>query len=369
MKTLKKVMTVLSLCLICFNSNVFALYTGNVKDYDFVMNSDGENTITLTKYKGTSVINYFPDEIDETQRDQNTNRDVVIKRYYPTRIANTTYQDKKKLRDKIDILDNYVEIESATFKGAQNVQRGMIGVGIKKIPSECFSSAVNLKTVTGLKNVTSIDDEAFRGCTVLNSITLTDKLTNIGARAFYDCGELEISIFPDTITNIGDEAFAKCSKLSFSNLPSSVKTIGDRAFLNTKCSKTSITLPNELQSVGSEAFAGVSLKYVKVMGDNLPTIQPDTFDPSVTIVFPLGTKAKGTYINKGYGGYNIVEINYGDVNNDSIVNSTDAAMVLDMYKNDTPPEDETDMLKCDLDGNNIINSTDAAMILDIYKNN
>lgn len=369
MKSIRKIIIVLSLCFISLNTNAFAIYTSSTNEYDFVMNNDGENTITLTKYKGTSVINYLPDEIDETRVDPATNKQVVVKRYYPTRIAATTFSDKNKLRDRIDILDNYVEVESATFKEARNVQRGIIGTGIKIIPSQCFSNAVKLKTVTGLKNVTSIDDEAFKDCMLLESIALTEKITNIGARAFYNCNELEIPNFPNSITNIGDEAFYRCSNLSFSNLPTNIKTIGNRAFYNVKCTKSTIVLPNELETIGSEAFSRVGVKYVKIMDENLPTIQPDTFDASVKIVFPIGTKNSGTYLNKGYGGYNIVEVMYGDVNGDSIVNSTDAALVLDMYKNNSVPDDEEDMLKCDLDGNSIVNSTDAAKILDIYKNN
>lgn len=56
----------------------------------------------------------------------------------------------------------------------------------------------------------------------------------------------------------------------------------------------------------------------------------------------------------------------GDMNNDNFVNSTDAAMVLDCFKNNNATEE--DFARGDMDNNNMLNATDAAMILDIFKN-
>lgn len=71
--------------------------------------------------------------------------------------------------------------------------------------------------------------------------------------------------------------------------------------------------------------------------------------------------SKSTYVNK------LSEENRkGDMNVDGFINSTDAAIVLDLYKNDNAVE--TDYLRGDMDDNGVLNSTDAAMILDIFKN-
>ena len=61
----------------------------------------------------------------------------------------------------------------------------------------------------------------------------------------------------------------------------------------------------------------------------------------------------------------VYEILKGDINKDGFINSTDAAMVLDRYKDGNQTEE--DILIADMDENEILNSTDAAMILDIYK--
>ena len=56
----------------------------------------------------------------------------------------------------------------------------------------------------------------------------------------------------------------------------------------------------------------------------------------------------------------------GDVNLDGFINSTDAAYVLDKYKNEDA--NNQDLLYGDMNNDGILNSTDAAMILDIFKN-
>ena len=57
----------------------------------------------------------------------------------------------------------------------------------------------------------------------------------------------------------------------------------------------------------------------------------------------------------------------GDVNKDGVINSTDSAMVLDLYKNGNATEE--DYRLGDMDNNGVLNSTDSAMILDIFKSN
>lgn len=56
----------------------------------------------------------------------------------------------------------------------------------------------------------------------------------------------------------------------------------------------------------------------------------------------------------------------GDVNKDYYINSTDAAIVLDKYKDGNLTDEDFEL--CDMNDDKIINSTDAAIILDIYKN-
>ena len=93
---------------------------------------------------------------------------------------------------------------------------------------------------------------------------------------------------------------------------------------------------------------------------------------------PLGkiTFANGIGYTKGLnlsqsGSVNVgevsnVEIIKGDMNKDTFVNSTDAAMVLDKYKNGNATAE--DFERGNMNGDTVLKATDAAMILDIYKN-
>ena len=55
----------------------------------------------------------------------------------------------------------------------------------------------------------------------------------------------------------------------------------------------------------------------------------------------------------------------GDISKDGFVNATDAALVLDLYKNGGATSEDIELADLNLDS--ILNSVDAAMILDIYK--
>lgn len=60
----------------------------------------------------------------------------------------------------------------------------------------------------------------------------------------------------------------------------------------------------------------------------------------------------------------------GDVNEDSIVNSSDASNILEIYADistgGNPQLDENKLLACDVNRDSIINSSDASLILDYY---
>lgn len=58
------------------------------------------------------------------------------------------------------------------------------------------------------------------------------------------------------------------------------------------------------------------------------------------------------------------EYKLGDVNRDGVINSVDAAMVLDIYNNGTNVEEYLNIADMNEDG--VINSVDAALILDMY---
>lgn len=77
-------------------------------------------------------------------------------------------------------------------------------------------------------------------------------VTTINYEAFLQTSLLSISI-PNSVTNIGSEAFESCNSLTGVTIPDSVISIGYMAF-NQCFGLTNITIPNSVVSIGDYAF-------------------------------------------------------------------------------------------------------------------
>ena len=139
--------------------------------------------------------------------------------------------------------------------------------------------------------VTTIGKYAFNGCSGLISVEIPNSVTSIGVNAFTSCSGLTSVTIPNSVTSIGKNAFSNCSSLTsvnitdlnawaeiefvtsktnplyfakklylngelvtIANLTPATK-IGSYAFCI--CSGlTSVTIPNSVTSIGSDAFYG-----------------------------------------------------------------------------------------------------------------
>ena len=63
----------------------------------------------------------------------------------------------------------------------------------------------------------------------------------------------------------------------------------------------------------------------------------------------------------------VISTLFGDANNDGAVNSIDASLVIDRYKNNTIVEDDRYVI--DMNYDRTVNSVDASIIIDMYNNN
>ena len=80
-------------------------------------------------------------------------------------------------------------------------------------------------------------------------------MTDIGDSAFFGCKVLTSITIPNNVNSIGYEAFYNCTGLTDIIIPDSVTSIGDEAFYN--CSGlTGITLPDSVTYIGDSAFFG-----------------------------------------------------------------------------------------------------------------
>jgi uncharacterized membrane protein len=79
------------------------------------------------------------------------------------------------------------------------------------------------------------------------------KVVEIGEQCFYQLTSLVTVTLPDTIETINSEAFSGCSALTTVNVPKKLKTIGDDAFNSCEV-LASFELPQTLESIGSQSF-------------------------------------------------------------------------------------------------------------------
>lgn len=118
-----------------------------------------------------------------------------------------------------------------------------------------------IKTATLLSNITALTAEFFYGCTLLDTIILNDGLLTIGISAFRQTGIVSITI-PNTVTSIGSNAFQGCNLLVNVSLPSLLTNISAGLFQDC-ISLQSITIPASIISADSSCFKGcTSLKTI-----------------------------------------------------------------------------------------------------------
>ena len=171
------------------------------------------------------------------------------------------------------------------------------GYPVTSIGLRAFASCDNLKSVTIPDSITYIDDMAFAYCDGLRSVEIPGNVMRIGEFAFLDCDLLGSVIISDSVTDIGENAFTRCYNLKdikvdennmhfmsvdgnlYSKdgtvliqyaigktntsfvIPESVTSIGDYA-LEYGTRLESVTIGNNVTSIGNSAFAHCNLTYI-----------------------------------------------------------------------------------------------------------
>lgn len=155
-----------------------------------------------------------------------------------------------------------------------NIKDGTVG-----ITANAFEDCSGLVSVTVPNSVMDIGDNAFTNCTGLTSIDISEGVTSIGQFAFWNCSGLLSIDIPEGVTSIGQNAFEGCSSLSSITFPGSLKTIDGYLFgyngggesltsitvgegvenigkVFHHLKNATITLPNSVTSISSQAFTG-----------------------------------------------------------------------------------------------------------------
>ena len=131
----------------------------------------------------------------------------------------------------VTIGNSVTSIGSSAFSGCSSLTSVTIGNSVTSIGSSAFSGCSSLTSITIPDSVMSIGESAFYNCGSLTSITIGNSVTRIGDCAFFGCtAEIKWGDNP-TITNIGEYAFSEYEGTSIT-IPDSVTSIWNLAFYN-----------------------------------------------------------------------------------------------------------------------------------------
>ncbi len=239
-----------------------------------------------------------------------------------TRIGRYAFADCSSLTS-VTIADSVTKIVAFAFSGCSNLANISFGENsqLTSIDYEAFSRCYGLVSITIPSSVTTIEGYAFYCCSKLTSITIPDSVTSIGEWAFYGCSSLTSITIPDSVTSIGYSAFKDCTSLTSITIPDSVTSIGSDAFsgctnliqkengvsyvdkwvIDCDTSVTSVTLRSDTVGISDKAFYNCTNLTSITIPEGVTSIGSDAFSGcfSLTDVYYTGTEEQWKAITIG----------------------------------------------------------------------
>jgi hypothetical protein len=193
-----------------------------------------------------------------------------------------------------------------SFNGCTSLLDPVFYDTLETIGDEAFSTCYSFDSVTIPGTVTYFGEYAFKTCGV-KSLVLNEGLSEISYQAFYNCASLKSISFPETllyinpycfiynyrlqnlnipdnVSGIGNHAFYTCYSAATSqecldvvNFGSGLKFIGEQAFYGNQ-SLRSADLPENIESIGYNAFFNCGLSGFVNLPDSLNSIGINAFD-------------------------------------------------------------------------------------------
>ncbi|MDR0834251.1 MAG: leucine-rich repeat protein [Candidatus Symbiothrix sp.] len=158
-------------------------------------------------------------------------------------------------------MNNYSSGTAPWYAERQNIKTLVVDNSVTTIGQYAFYGCEYITSASIGIVVTTIGDYAFQGCSRLGSITIPDNITSVGNYAFQNCtGLTTVNFNPTNCSTMGYSyypVFNGCTNFTTLNIGSNVTRIPDYSFQN--CTGlTSVTVPNNVGTIGSAAFGGCS---------------------------------------------------------------------------------------------------------------
>lgn len=168
--------------------------------------------------------------------------------------------------EEITLPESLLIIGKHAFWECKDLKEVSFGPNLSEIYDAAFYRCSSLATAKFSEGLEKIGELAFSG-TGLTELCLPNSISSLGERAFEE-SSIKKAILPDGLETIPGGLFMNCAYLTEVRLPRFLKYIEFSprllgAFENCT-SLSSIQLPEYLLSIGPNAFAGTSLKEIKI---------------------------------------------------------------------------------------------------------
>ena len=213
-------------------------YTVGNSTYTYTILTD--DTIKITKYKGTDESIVIPSEID--------GKKVTV-------IGSSAFYGFKSLKN-IEIHDGITSIENYAFCQCWSITSLSVPESVTSIGTGAFRFCGDLKEIKLPSNLTVLSDSLFGADANLEYIT------------FGDAEKTDTVIIPETVQKIGNYVFMNCEKIKNIKLPSNLKIIGKTCFQGC-ISLTGLFIPQSVESIGGGIFGDCdALQSVEIEDEN-----------------------------------------------------------------------------------------------------
>lgn len=267
----RKVITFLVFVMVATNVIHGTIYTGTCGPHLTLSYNDSTKVMDISGYGDmTSSPHFYGMDADEV-RTVNLPNGI-------TSICDNAFESWSRL-SHINIPNSLTSIGSEAFSDCYSLSSIVLGENLTTIGNRVFANC-GLTSIIIPNSVTSIGTEAFSECHNLRSIVLGENLTTIGYSAFANCGLTSI-VIPNSVTYLGEEAFAHCDALTSVVIGNGISRIEESAFAS--CAATDVKIGSGVIEIRADAFEGCTQLRNLIIGENVTTIKEDAFNYCVSL--------------------------------------------------------------------------------------
>lgn len=190
------------------------------------------------------------------------------------------FQDCRNLTGNLNLPDNLELIRGYCFSGCSGLYGELrLPSKLKRMGNCAFSYCSGLTGSLSIpQGITALPSEAFHNCGFNGTLTLHDGITNIANDAFANChfkGELHL---PKGLKVISENAFCNNDFSGTLTLPSTLTHIASNAFANNWRLMGVLDIPDEVESIGENAFSNCRMLEGIIFPESMETIRQGAFN-------------------------------------------------------------------------------------------